>query len=176
MGVSGPNDRFAGVTRDSIIFLTLDLSRDHFSITGTELNRFGRPGEQVEKEARDSVMDGTYDYLHAEGMDKDASLKDFREHLADDLEQNALEGDEWYGPDGLYHNWQSTGQIDMSVKPSDFVRIAGGVTHADLQFVWTSWKKYQVESLPKVPKPVVKRLERIFAKLPEEPTREEIAR
>lgn len=166
-----PEERFVGATDDTLVFLTFHNHEEYFSITGTQVWRSGETAEEIERQARQSVMDGEYDYLHREGMMRDLSLKEFREEFADDMERTALEGDYWEGPNDLWHSWLSTGQIRDNLKASEMTLPVGGeATRDDLEFILRAWNKYQLKQLDEVPEKTLRRLRSTFEKFPTDPT------
>ena len=158
--------KLIGETEESVVVLEFRTERNYFSVCGTEYGgtQYLFTEEQGEERARDYLEDGELWRMMVENEHTTMGLDDWVDHVLSmdgweetlgDIEEIPTKEGEW-----LYTQHQSGGQVNMHLKPSDFIKAF--IPMSDIETIFKYWSKYHIKDLTEVPTEVIAEMERIF--------------
>ena len=157
--------KLIGETEESVVILEFRKNR-YFSVCGTEYGgtQYLFTEEQGEERAQEYLEDGELWRMSVEsesttqGLDEwieDVLNIDGWQHVIGDVEEIQTKAGEW-----LYTTHQSGGQINMHLKPSDFIKTF--IPMSDIETIFKYWSEYHLKDLSEVPTEVIAEMERVF--------------
>ena len=157
--------KLIGETGESVVVLEFRKNR-YFSVCGTEYGgtQYLFTEEQGEERARDYLEDGELWRVCVDAEQTTQGLSEWVEDVLNmdgwmetlgDIEEIQTKEGEWF-----YTQHQSGGQIDMHLKPSDFVKAF--IPMSDIETIFKYWSEYHLKDLTEVPTEVIAKMERIF--------------
>lgn len=154
-----------GKTEREYVVIKLETEQDYndgdyLSICGSTYENIFTE-EEGEERAREYLEDGESWKMAVENDNTTEGLDDWIEHVLNVDGWRHVLGDVYYLSDiDRYIESHSGGQIDMHIKPENFIEFY--IPEDDLKFIWDMWSKYHLKDIKTVPKSKLGRLKSIF--------------